>query len=36
MSDDPELGRGSLWMLRAVSVLVVATIVWFLVDAAIG
>jgi len=36
MSDEPELGRGSLWLLRAVGVVVVAVLVFFLVDAIVG
>jgi hypothetical protein len=33
---EPELGRGSLWLLRLFSVVFVAVLVWFLVDAVIG
>lgn len=33
---EPELGRGSLWFLRGVSVVFVAVVLWFLFDAVIG
>ncbi len=33
---EPELDRGSLWFLRVVSVVFIAVLVWFLVDAVIG
>lgn len=34
--DEPELGRGSMWFLRGFSVVFIAVLVWFLVDAVIG
>jgi len=33
---EPELARGSLWLLRIGSVLFLAILGWFLVDAVIG
>ncbi len=33
---DAELGPGSLWFLRIVSVIVILVLLWFLVDAIIG
>jgi hypothetical protein len=33
---EPELGPGSMLFLRVVSVLVVATVVYFLIDAVLG
>ncbi len=35
-SDEPELGRASMWLLRAGSFAVFAILGWFLVDAVIG
>ena len=30
---EPEIGRGSLWFLRGMSVLTILVLLWFLVDA---
>jgi hypothetical protein len=36
MKGEEEVGRGSLWLLRALSVLVILVLVFFLVGAIIG
>ena len=36
MTDEHEIGRGSLWLLRAGVALVTAVVVFFLVDAILG
>ena len=36
MSREPELGPMSMWVLRLAAVVVVAVLVFFLVDAVIG
>jgi hypothetical protein len=34
--DEPELGPGSMWLLRVGAVVFLAILVWFLVDAIAG
>lgn len=34
--DEPRLGSASMWVLRAMSALVVATLAFFLIDAIVG
>ncbi len=36
MNGEEELGRGSLWLLKALSVLVILVLAFFLVGAVIG
>ena len=35
-SEEPEIGRSSLWLLRGLAVLTVLIVLWFLVDAIKG
>ncbi|MEQ8840178.1 MAG: hypothetical protein RIB98_04290 [Acidimicrobiales bacterium] len=34
--DEPELGPGSMWLLRVGAVVFLAILVWFLIDAIVG
>ena len=36
LDSNEELGPGSLWLLRLVSVVVILVLLWFLVDAIVG
>lgn len=36
MTDDAEIGPGSLWFLRGLTVLTTLIVLWFLVDAIRG